>query len=56
VADGDSVVAIARNAEDSADEDSDAEPGGTGSAVDGDVSPVVPGDQDDSGGGVPEED
>jgi DNA gyrase subunit A len=55
VADGDSVVAIARNAEASADEDSDAEPGGTGSDVESDAPAVVP-DQGGSGGGAPEED
>jgi DNA gyrase subunit A len=55
VADGDSVVAIARNAEALADEDSDAEPGGTGSDVDGDAPAVVT-DQGGSGGGAPEED
>jgi DNA gyrase subunit A len=52
VADGDSVVAIARNAEDSADEDSDAESGEAGPVVEGEARSVDPDDQGGAVGGA----
>jgi len=48
VADGDSVVAIARNAEDSADEDSETDPDGPGEDVPSDTDT----DATDLGGGA----
>jgi DNA gyrase subunit A len=56
VADGDSVVAIARNAEASAEEDSDAESGEPETVVEGDSRPVASRDQDGAEGGAAEED
>ena len=56
VADGDTVVAIARNAEDSDDEDSDVESGEPGTAVADDAHPVESLDQDGAAGGAAEED
>jgi DNA gyrase subunit A len=56
VAGGDSVVAIARNAEASAEGDSDADSGEPETVVADDARPVESLDQDDAAGGAAEED